>query len=104
MIDFLVQHALAGTWNLIWHWGLGLGLMGLCIVAAIFLPVFKKDFIYCAVIIGVFLLAMAIGTRDAAKRSAAQQVVVSKRVDSVVKGTSTPASHAARDKWDNPNY
>lgn len=104
MASYLVEHFFAGTWNLIFHWGIGLGILAAFILAAIFSPVFKRDFVYCAIVIGVFLLAMYIGTRDEAKHNAAQQAVVNKRVEDVVKGTETPKARASTDKWDRPNY
>ena len=93
----------AGVWTLVWHWGLGLGLIVLCIVGAIFSPFFKRDFVYCAIVVGVFLLAMYIGTRDEAKRVAGQQTVINDTVNKVVKGTQTPQSRSSTDRWDNPN-
>ena len=102
-MDYLVQHFFAGTWDLIWHWGIGVGLLACFILAAIFSPVFKRDFVYCAIVVGVFLLAMYIGTRDEAKRVAGQQTVINDTVNKVVKGTQTPQSRSSTDRWDNPN-
>src|SRR5579863_2730450 len=103
MISFTIQSFFAGTWDLIWHQGLGIGLIICFVLAAYFSPVFKKDLLYCAFIVGAFLLAEDIGTHDEAKHVAAQEQVVDKKVTAVVKKAKSPKTQASHDPWNSPN-
>src|SRR5271154_2190014 len=104
MIAYSVQSFFAGSWDLIWHWGLGIGLIILNILAAIFSPVFKKDFIYCAIIVAVVLLVFAAGQRAEQRHVVAQQQVQTKFVKATVAKTKTPKAKAKKDRYDNAKY
>jgi hypothetical protein len=91
---------LAGAWSMVWHWGVGVGLIIVFCAAAWFSPVFKKDFLYAALLVFVALFFESVGIRDERARVVAQEQVINNKVDDVVKGTQTPASRAAPDPYD----
>lgn len=93
----------AGLWPLVWHWGVGAGLIILCGVGAYFSPLYKKDFIYAAIIVAIALFFEAVGIHDEQGRVAAQQATLNNAVNSIVEGTETPAAKGKRDKYDSPN-
>lgn len=100
MVQYFIEMAFAGVWSMVWHWGVGIGLI-ICLCAlAYLLPVYQKDFLYAALLVVVALVFMSIGIRDERTRVAAQQRVLINQVDKVVKGTRTPSSRAARDPYD----
>lgn len=100
MVQYFVEMLFAGVWTMVWHWGVGIGLV-ICLCAlAYLLPAYQKDFLYAALLVVVALFFMAIGIRDERTRVAAQQKVLQQQVDTVVKGTRTPQSRAARDPYD----
>lgn len=107
-----LQLIFAGAWAQIWHWGTGIGLMVLCLLGAYFttaIPIIgphltnaRKDLLWAAFGIGVFLGGQALGAHDANRRNTAKQVVIEQRVDDVVEKTKTPKARAAKDRWDRP--
>jgi len=100
MVQYFVTMFFAGVWTMVWHWGVGIGLV-ICLCAlAYLLPAYQKDFLYAALLVVVALFFMAVGIRDERTRVAAQQRVLVQEVDSVVKGTKTPAARAERDPYD----
>jgi ABC-type siderophore export system fused ATPase/permease subunit len=100
MIQYFIEMAFAGVWTMVWHWGIGVGLV-ICLCAlAYLLPVYQKDFLYAALLIVVALFFMAVGIRDERTRVAAQQQTLIKEVDTVVQGTKTPRARAQRDPYD----
>lgn len=111
---YFVHMALAGIWSQVWHWGTGIGLIVLCLAGAYFttaIPIIgpylanaRKDLLWAAGVIAVFLAGQALGAHDEARKDAARQIVVEKRVDSVVEKTKTPKARARSDKWDRPEY
>lgn len=104
--------AVAGVWAQIWHWGTGVGLILLCLAAAYFttaIPLIgpylegaRKDLLWAAFGIAVFLAGQALGAHDANRRNVAKQIVVEERVDSVVEKTKTPKYRKMPDRYDKP--
>jgi hypothetical protein len=119
-----IQLMFAGIWAGVWHWGVGIALIILLVGGAIFsqaIPVIgpyltpiRKDMLWAAAIIAVFLGGQYLGGRDATARCTAREVVVEKVVDKVVTGVETdPANQpqpekkgvkrkSPSDRWDNP--
>lgn len=97
-----IKHALAGSGDLLFHWGFGIAAIILCGVGAWLSPVFKKDFLYTGCVIAVALVFEAVGVHDEAARCSAQQQVVIKYVEkAVTKAKKAPAARST-DRWDNP--
>jgi hypothetical protein len=94
---------LAGMWEMVWQWGIGVGLLILCLAGAFFSPLFKKDFLYAALIIVVALFFMSLGVAQERSHCTAQNQVIVTTVTKVVKATTTPKAKAAKDKFDDPN-
>jgi hypothetical protein len=100
----VVLHLLfAGIWTMVWQWGIGIGLVLLCGAGAFFSPIYKKDFIYAGLIVGVALFFMSLGIAQEKAHCTAQSTVIVNTVDKIVKQTSTPQSRATKDKFDDPN-
>ncbi len=109
---YLINLALAGIWAQVWHWGLGIGLIILCLAGAYFttsIPIIgphmthaRKDLLWAAFGIAIFLAGQALGAHDANRRNEAKQVVIEERVDDVVEKTKTPKARARTDRWDRP--
>jgi hypothetical protein len=99
-MTFAIDLFFAGVWSMVWHWGIGIGLIILLCAAAWFSPVFKKDFLYAALIVFVALFFEAVGIKDERARVTAQEVIINQKVDDVVKSTETPASRTERDPYD----
>jgi len=93
----------AGIWGMVWHWGLGIGLIILCAFGAWFSPLYKKDFIYAGIIVIVALCCEAIGIHDEKAHIAAQQQALVDAVNKVVNSTTTMKSQKAKDPYDNRN-
>lgn len=64
--------ALAGIWPLIGYFGAGGGLLAGLIAAAIFSPMFKKEFAWTAAVVGCFMVAFTVGVVSGEKRVRAQ--------------------------------
>jgi hypothetical protein len=113
-IKFWFDLAVAGVWAQVWHWGTGIGLIILCLAGAYFttaIPIIgpwltnaRKDLLWAAAVIAVFMAGQALGAHDEARKNAAKKVVIEQRVDTVVEKTKTPKARARRDKWDKPEY
>lgn len=109
---YFIKLAAAGVWSEVWHWGTGIGLIVLCLAGAYFttaIPLIgpylthaRKDLLWAAFGIGVFMAGQALGEHDANRRNAAKQKVVEQHVDSVVQKTTTPRYRKMKDRWDNP--
>jgi hypothetical protein len=95
---------LVGLWPLIWHQFAGYGLIVGLLAAAYFSPVFKKDFVYAAIIVGVTLFVYQYGVHDEAKRVAVQEQVVNKKVDQAVQTSKSAKVRHAKDPWNNKKY
>ncbi len=109
---YYIQLALAGIWSQVWHWGTGIGLIIICLACAYFttqvpfigpwLANARKDLLWAAGAIALFLAGQALGAHDEARKNAAKQIVVEQKIDTVVEGTKTPAAKAKPDRYDNP--
>lgn len=109
---YYIHLAVAGAWSQVWHWGTGIGLIVLCLAGAYFttaIPIIgpylkdaRKDLLWAALGIGVFLAGQALGAHDEARKTAAKQNVVEQKVDGVVEKTKTPRYRKQKDRWDNP--
>jgi high-affinity Fe2+/Pb2+ permease len=104
---FLINEAFAGAWALIWHWGAGVAIIILLLIAWYFsarvASPFSKYFLYAAVVIALMLVAYGVGIADEAQRAQAQQRVIIKYVDRVVDRTKTPRYRARKDPYDSRN-
>lgn len=103
-MDQTIQLFFAGMWDMVWHYGLGIGLIILCVAGAFFSPLFKKDFLYAAVVIAVAMAFETMGVREEKVHCDAQQAVIEKTVTKVVAKTATPKAKTQKDKWDNSKY
>lgn len=72
MISSYLAYQFAGLWPLVWHFGLAGILISGFLAAAYFSPIFKKDFIWAAVVVAVFSVAVSIGVSLGEKRIQAQ--------------------------------
>ncbi len=72
MISSYLAYQFAGLWPLVWHFGLAGLLIAVFLAAAYFSPILKKDFIWAAVVVAVFSVAVAIGVNLGEKRIQAQ--------------------------------
>lgn len=109
---YYVHLALAGVWSQVWHWGTGIGLIILCLAGAYFttaIPIIgpylkdaRRDLLWAAAVIAIFLAGQALGAHDQARKEAAKQIVVEQKVDSVVDKTTTPKYRKQKDRHDRP--
>lgn len=72
VIHNYIAYELAGAWPIIWHFGLAGILIAGFLAAAYFSPFFKKDFVYAAVVVAVFSIAVSVGVSLGEKRVQAQ--------------------------------
>jgi len=60
-MNWFAEHVASGlfasTWNLVWHFGVGVGLLILCVAGAFFSPIGKSSFLIAA---GAIAAALAI--------------------------------------------
>lgn len=106
---WLLERMFAGVWPLVFHWGLGIGVIIILVVlsyASETLPLIgphlnalRKDLRWGAVGIAIFLFGMWVGDRDRANRYEAQVIVLEKHVTSTVKAAKSPAALAKPDKF-----
>jgi len=102
----------AGSWPLIFHWGLAIGviiLLSAALVGSYFIPVlgqyltkFRMDIL---IAIGVIALMQGIfvwGTHTEAKRCKAQIVVVEKIVTKAASKATSKSTKTWKDPYDNP--
>lgn len=109
-----LQLAFAGVWQFIFHWGLGIGLIVCLLAAAYFttaIPIIgpyltnaRKDLLWAAFGVSIFLAGHVIGVKDEANRNNIKTAVIDKKVDTVVKDTMSPAARARLDRWDRKEY
>ncbi len=104
MLTTVVELFFAGIWGMVFHWGLGIGLIVLFLAAAYFSPIGKKDLIYCAVIVAVFLVAEAVGIHDEKVHRDAQDKVITTAVSKTVAKTQTEKAKTRKDRWDRKDY
>ena len=103
---------MAGSWPLIWHWGLAIGVILLLLaafVATYFIPFFgallgkfRADLLIAAAVVAAMQALFVWGTHTEAKRCKAQVVVVQKIVTKVVTKVQRPSTKKWRDPWDAP--
>jgi hypothetical protein len=72
MIQGFVLYAFAGIWAEVWRFGLGFGVMILLFAAAYFSPIWKKDFLWAGVALGVAMVFFTTGVVVGEKRVRAQ--------------------------------
>lgn len=120
-MDILASHyfslLFAGSWSLIWHWGVGVGLIVLCLLGAWFttaIPIIgpyltgaRKDFLWAAFGIAVFLGGNLMGVHDEKAKCEAKSIVIEHVVEKAVEqATPRPAVKGKRqrarkpDPWD----
>jgi len=97
MIPHSIELFVAGLWVLVWHWGFGIGVIVCLIAAAWFLPVWRKEFSYSAVVVAAVLVGYTVGIHDEKTHRDAQAAIVQKQVDQAVE-----QSTGKRDPWDDP--
>ena len=110
---YWIQTTTAGWLAYIMHWGLGIASIILLVAGAIFsqsIPIIgpylheiRKDMLWAAAAIALFLGGQWVGAHDAANRCDKKAVVIEKIVKQVVKGTTTPKAAGQKDKYDSPN-
>ena len=103
---YLLQELFAGAWSLIWHWGAGVAIIILCLLAAYFSPLYKVYFLYAAGGVAMLLFAYGAGIADQEHRCEAQNIIATRHinavVDKAVKHTKTKNARRAVDPWDGP--
>lgn len=88
-----------GVWPLIAHAGSGGLLIAGLLAAAWFSPVFKKEFVYAAVVVAVALTVYGVGVHDEKVRRDAQEQRVQTNVDNAVRDAITSKQ---KDRFDDP--
>lgn len=99
MFNFALEHFFAGLWSLVWHFGIGIGVIILLCAAAYFSPLGKKWFIIAAVVVAAFVAGEGFGVNLEKRHTDAQAATVTKYVKKVVTGTQTKKSRASTDPW-----
>src|SRR4029077_17213293 len=99
---WFLESLFAGASSMILHQVIGYGLIALLLAVAWFSPVFKKDFIYAAIIVGVALFFEQVGVHDEAKHAAAQEQVIEKHVEQAVTKSKSSKVRHAKDPWNDP--
>lgn len=89
---------------MVWQFGIGIGLIILCLVGAWFSPLFKKDFLYAAVVIAVALFFETVGIKAEKARRDAQDQVITQTVNEAVAKSKTPEGRKQNDPYDNPKF
>lgn len=129
MFDWIIGHlwtsielAFAGAWAGLLHKGTGVALIVLLLFLAYgtrllamipmvgpllskFFEPLRKDLLWAAFGVGVFLAGQFVGTHDEAARCVAKTVVIENVVDKTVKSTTpkpTKDRKPVQDRWDNP--
>jgi hypothetical protein len=113
-----IKLALAGLGPLALHWGIGVALIIAIVLIELFagaiggaiplvaplLTRFRKDLLWLAIAIAIFLFAESMGVKDEAHRCAAQSAVVQTTVDNAVAAARHPTADQLRnDRWDSPS-
>jgi hypothetical protein len=101
MVLYAVEHFFAGLWTLVWHFGLGIGVIILCGVGAYFAPTPKLKLlcIGVGVFVGALLVGEGIGVNMEKSHVVAQQKQTDTFVDKTVKSTTTKAARGKPDPW-----
>ena len=101
---YLVAHFFAGLWLLIWHFGIGIGIIILLGIGTYFAPTIKLKAvcIACAVGVAAFVVGEGVGVRIEKAHNQAQVAATNKFVDKTVKGTTTKRGRAWKDPWNSP--
>ena len=101
MLQYLVSHFFAGLWPLIWHFGVGIGVIILLCIGAYFAPTIKLKALCIALAVGVVMLVVGegIGVRMERSHIQAQAQSTNTFIDKTVKNTTTPKSRTAPDPW-----
>lgn len=106
-----IQLAFAGIGHLLWHWGIGVGTILLILAIEFFsaqiiatvpilerpLNAIRKDLLWVAVGIAVFLGGEYLGAKDMAGRCDAKAAVISEKVS---KSVSDAINNPGSDPWD----
>ncbi len=100
---FIFEWLFAGVWAEVWKFGLGIGLIILCLAGAYFSPLGKKDFLWAAVVVAVSLVLYSRGVLDQSARCAAQAAVVDRNVTVTVTNAGKNLKKW-KDPYDRPNY
>lgn len=100
-METIVQLFFAGIWSMVWHWGVGIGLVVLLLAAAYFSPILKKFFLAMALGVVLVLVGETIGIHDEKAHRDAEGVVIDKDVANAVDKAKT--SHQ-KDRWNRPEY
>lgn len=87
------------VWPLVAHAGSGGVLIAGLLAAAWFSPVFKKELVYAAVVVGVALFVYGVGVHDEKVRRDAIDHAVQVKVDKAVKDAQTSTQ---KDPFDDP--
>lgn len=111
MLKTAIELMFAGAWAFIWHWGVGIAIIILCVLGIIFtdsIPVIgpwlgKERKWLEAVAIGTALLLIGefIGALDATHRYEKKTVIIENTVEKVVKSVDTPEAQHQDDRFDN---
>lgn len=103
MVTYLIEHAFAGLWTLIWHFGVGIGIVILLGIGAWFAPSLKLKAlcIGAAAFVIALLVGEGIGVNMEKSHNVAQQAQTNNFVDKTVEGTTTKKSRAKADPWNN---
>lgn len=100
---FALKLATAGLGAMVLHIGIGGAVIVGLLAAAWFSPIFKKELVWAAAVVAVFLFAEGIGIHDEAGRCKAKVVVIEKQVDKIVHDSVSPSKKKQRDPWDDPS-
>lgn len=109
----------AGAGAIIAHWGLGVGLIIIClflafgtqllagipligtVLADLFAPL-RKDLLWLAAAIALALFVYSVGVHDEAARCVAKTEVIKQKVDKAVDKATDKAKSGTKDPWDSP--
>jgi len=105
-VAYLVEHFFAGLWTLIWHFGVGIGIIILLGVGAYFAPTVKLKALCLALagIVAALVIGEGIGVNMEKSHTDAQQAQTNQFVDKTVKGTTTTKSRGTADPWNRKEY
>ena len=109
--------ATAGAGSLLFHWGIGVAIIAICLLLEIFtqelgvipgigpflvgiLTPLRKDLLWVAVCTGLCMIVYSLGVHDESKRCVAKAEVVQTTVDKAVRRAVLPPANGMRDKFD----
>lgn len=87
------------VWPFVQHAGGGGALIVGLLAAAYFSPVFKKELVYAAIVVGVALFIYGVGVHDADRACKLREASVTTKVDKAVSDAKTST---AKDPFDDP--